>query len=154
MSRKLALKILGVVFAVQLIAMTWFAHAGSIRLGWDANSEPEVIGYNIYVKNHINEDYRPMTEIFEQDLDNPLMPTIGVWGLTDTLTYYFVATAFSEDAESAFSNEAIWTGPEPPPDEPPPDELPPDEPGDGNGDVDKDKNSKSGGGGCFISSLR
>ncbi len=138
MSRKLVLKILGVVFAAQLVVMTYFAYAGNIRLGWDANPEPEVIGYNVYVKNHINEDYRLMSEVFEQDLDNPLVPTIGVWGLTDALTYYFVATAFSEADESDHSNEVYWTGPVP--DSPTP--IP-------NGDKDSD----SGGGGCFIGSL-
>jgi len=113
------------------LLITVSAIAGDIRLTWDANDEPTVTGYNVYWRNHINENYKLMSEIFEQDFDNPLFPEIGVWGLSNSLNYYFVATAFSTDAESGHSNEVLWsyTAPAPKPD------------------------SGGGGGGCFISTV-
>jgi hypothetical protein len=111
------------------------AHADqSIRLAWDANEEPDVIGYNLYVKNHINADYHMMSEIREQDLFNPLFPETDIWGLDENMVYYFVVTAFTSDQESGHSNEVVWQY------------VPKPEPND-----DRDKSS---GGGCFISTLK
>ncbi|MHC4640104.1 MAG: hypothetical protein ACYS32_00565 [Planctomycetota bacterium] len=133
-----------ILFALTIVLMLMLtglqsAIPADITLAWDPNEEPEVIGYNIYFRNHINEDYRFMAEILEQDFDNPLQPTIGIWGLSEILTYHFVATAFSTDEESDYSNSVIWSAPPEPPTEPPPAPAPP---------------AGSGGGGCFISSIQ
>lgn len=125
-------KVIGVILLFELIIMAALSHAGDVRLAWDSNSEPEVIGYNIYQRNHINEDYILAGEILEQDFDNPLFPEITIWNLDNTLKYYFVATAFSETEESGYSNEVIWTAPSP----------------------KKDKSSGGGGGGCFINTIQ
>ena len=45
-----------VVFIIEIISMVSMAYSESVTLMWDPNPEPEVIGYNIYFKNHINED--------------------------------------------------------------------------------------------------
>lgn len=127
-----------VVFIIEIITMVSMAYSESVTLIWDPNEEPEVIGYNIYFKNHINEDYHIASEIFEQDLDNPLYPEITFWGLNVNLVYYYVATAFSSDDESSYSNEVQWTAPTTP------------EPDQSDGDSGS---GGGGGGGCFISSL-
>lgn len=124
-----------VVFIIEIISMVSMAYSESVTLMWDPNPEPEVIGYNIYFKNHINEDYQLTSEIFESDFDNPLYPEVTFWGLNVNLVYYYVATAFSSDDESAYSSEVQWTAPTTP------------DPDQSDGD------SGSGGGGCFISSL-
>lgn len=123
------------VFIIELICMFSSVYGENVTLAWDPNSEPEVIGYNIYFKNHINEDYRLASEIFESDFDNPLFPEITFWGLNVNMPYYYVATAFSPDEESGHSNEVIWT-------------YNPDDPG------TTDDNSGGAGGGCFIDSIR
>lgn len=112
------------------------AFAEPVTLAWNPNEEPEVIGYNVYFKNHINEDYRLATEIFEADFDNPLFPEITFWGLNAALTYYYVATAFDGTNESGHSNEVIWSAPKA---EPKPEK--------------KKSGSGGGGGGCFIGTL-
>jgi hypothetical protein len=113
--------------------MSTLCFAADVSLEWDANEEPEVIGYNIYGRNHLNEDYRLFGEILEQDFDNPLFPTVTFWNLNNNLTYYFVATAFSEDDESEYSNEVVWTAPTSSP---------------------KGTSKGSSGGGCFISTVQ
>lgn len=102
---------------VTYMLLTLTAIAGDVTLGWDPNSEPDLKGYNLYFKNHISEDYRLMSEMFENDLENPLAPTVKIFGLSDSLVYYFVATAFNDTDESDHSNEVIWEAPaEPDPD--------------------------------------
>jgi len=132
--KKILIYIISIVFIVEFIITVVSAYSESVTLAWDPNTEPEVIGYNIYFRNHINEDYRIASEIFEQDLDNPLLPEITFWGLNVNLVYYYVATAFSSDDESAHSNEVQWTAPDP-------------------DQSDGDSGSDGGEGGCFISSL-
>jgi hypothetical protein len=83
----------------------------NITLAWDANEEPEITGYNLYTKHHVNETYTLLSEILEEDLDNPLMPQIKIWGLDKNLTHYFVCTAKTETQESGYSKEVSWTAP-------------------------------------------
>jgi hypothetical protein len=97
--------------------LAFAAMAADITLAWDPNDEADLKGYNLYFKNHINEDYQLMTEVLEDDLLNPLVPTIQIFGLSDNLVYYFVATAFTDTKESAYSNEVVWEAPTPEPDD-------------------------------------
>ena len=126
-----------IIALVTYMLLTLSAYAGDITLGWDPNDEPDLKGYNLYFKNHINEDYKPMTEIFENDLENPLAPTVKIFGLNDSQVYYFVATAFDDTLESDYSNEVMWSAPDP---EPEPE--------------DNDDDGSAGGGGCFISTIQ
>jgi hypothetical protein len=115
--------------------LAFAAMAADITLAWDPNDEPDLKGYNIYFKNHVNEDYRLMAELFEDDLLNPLVPTIQIFSLSDSLVYYFVATAFSETLESEHSNEVIWKAPAKP-------------------EPDDNTDNGDGSGGCFISTIQ
>jgi hypothetical protein len=91
-----------------------FATAGEITLAWDANTEPNLIGYNIYYDTSSGHPYlgtgadqgtSPITVMIE-DLEDPGNPEYTITGLNDEEDYYFAATAFSiENQESALSNE-------------------------------------------------
>jgi hypothetical protein len=76
-----------------------------VTLAWDANSEPELKGYSIYIQ----EDDGSFTWIDswdETELVNPLLPQVTIQGLQPRDFYYFVATAYSETEESDFSEDA------------------------------------------------
>lgn len=92
-----------------------FASAGEITLAWDANNEPNLMGYNIYYDTSPGAPYlgtdadqgaSPITVMIE-DLDDPENPEYTITGLDDTEVHYFVVSAFDAEAqESVFSNEA------------------------------------------------
>lgn len=131
-------RVIILILFVELVAMTFFVYAEPVTLAWDSNTEPDLGGYNVYTKNHVNEDWRLVTEIYENDLVDPLHPETTIWGLSTSLVYHFVVTAFNDAVESGYSNEVIWEY-QPPEPEPEP---------------DKKKKSGGGGGGCFIGSLQ
>ena len=141
MKMKKIIYLLSFIFFLEFVFMCISVYASDVTLAWDPNEEPEVVGYNIYWKNLNFEDYKFCCEIMEQDFDNPLFPEMTIWGLSDILTYYFVATAWSDTDESAFSNEVVWIAPQSDPDPDP--------------DPDIGSNSPSGGNSpCFISTLK
>ena len=87
-------------------------YAAEVSLAWDANSEADLAGYNIYYGTASGDyihriDVGPATEYTVVDLD-------------DGGTYYFAATAYDRDGnESAYSAELVHTcsygKPKPPP---------------------------------------
>jgi hypothetical protein len=87
-------------------------YAAKVSLAWDANSEADLAGYNIYYgtasRNYTHRiNVRNTTEYTVKDLD-------------DGGTYYFAATAYDQDGnESAYSAELVHTfsygKPKPPP---------------------------------------
>ena len=92
---------------------TW-AHGEDVRLAWDANSESDLAGYRIFMRqsgssyNYSNPNWQ-----------GTATTCTVVAPLTDTL-YYFVARAFdTADNESGNSNEVSYRT-EPPPDTTPP----------------------------------
>lgn len=112
----------------------------SVTLAWDVVDHPDLRGYNIYYRHHTNEPYQGtrVYEVLEEDLGNPLFPEITIFGLSYSTHYYFVATAFTDNQESGYSNEVdLVTRDEAKP-EPTPD----------------DNNGSGGGGGCFIGSVQ
>lgn len=81
-----------------------FGVPGSVKLAWEASKDPEtgapdsrVVGYYIY--------YHKAGEVYGSRVDVGNVLTAEVKGLITGNEYYFVATAYSADKESAFSNE-------------------------------------------------
>ena len=80
-----------------VIICTAISYAAQVTLEWDANSEPNISGYNVYYGNS------------SRDYD----VTVGVWNWTsvtidliDNETYYFAVTAYNTDGdESDYSSE-------------------------------------------------
>jgi hypothetical protein len=95
------------------------ASAAEITLAWDANSEPNLMGYNIYYDTSPGPPYlgtdadqgvSPIM-VWVEDLEDPGNPFFTITGLDDEEVYYFSVTAFDmEHQESAFSNEASTAG--------------------------------------------
>ena len=89
--------------------------AADVTLAWDANTEPDLIGYKIYYDTSPGDPYygtdadqgiSPITVLLK-DLDDPDNPKLTLTGLSDSGDYYFALTAFDhENLESGFSNEA------------------------------------------------
>jgi len=129
-----------IIFVLVIFVSGVGALNNTITLAWDFADDPEIIGYNLYTKNHINEDYRLYSEIQENDLADWAKPAVKVFSLDRNLAHYFVVTAFSVDTESGYSNEVIYSDgmyKVVPTDEPQP------------------APARSGGGsGCFISTIR
>ncbi|MFV9690022.1 MAG: Ig-like domain-containing protein [Desulfobacteria bacterium] len=79
-------------------------YSAQVKLAWDANTEPSLAGYRIYVgaSSH-NYDY-------SVDVGNSTEHTVT--GLADGQTYYLAATAYDTDGnESGYSNEVNWMSP-------------------------------------------
>lgn len=84
------------------------AWAGSVILEWDPNTEPDLAGYKIYYK--IGSSGEPYNGTGAAEGDSPIdvgnVTEFILSGLTEGLTYYFVATAYdTEGLESDYSNE-------------------------------------------------
>ncbi len=111
--------------------------AAEVTLAWDANTEPDLLGYRIHYDTSPGDPYygtdadqgiSPIT-VHRKDLDEPDNPKFTLTGLGDSGDYYFALTAFdNENLESGFSNEASTAG------------------GNNSGGS---RGSSSGGGGCF-----
>lgn len=86
----------GYVLAIFLI---FAIPAQAERLVWDANTEPEVIGYKI----HRGE----ASGVYTVTVDVGNVTEYPLVGLDDTKTYYYAVTAYSATQESGFSNEVI-----------------------------------------------
>lgn len=91
------------------------AFALDITLAWDANTEPNLMGYYIYydttpgppyVGTDADQGPSPIIVMIE-DLYDPENPEYTITGLDDADVHYFAVTAFDvESQESGFSNEA------------------------------------------------
>lgn len=77
--------------------------AASARLTWQASVSGNVIGYKIY-SSSVSGNY---VGVIPTDVGNAL--TFMATGLTPGITTYFVATCYTSDQESGFSNEAHYT---------------------------------------------
>jgi hypothetical protein len=86
------------------------AGTASVTVAWDANTEPDLAGYNVYVGLNPG-DYIRMDDVGNEE-------EYKISGLLPDTTYYLAATAYDEDEnESAFSKELIhktsaWDNPE------------------------------------------
>lgn len=74
----------------------------SVTVAWDANTEPDLAGYNIYVGLNPG-DYIRMDDVGDVN-------EYEITGLHPGTTYYLAATAYDEDEnESAYSKELVHT---------------------------------------------
>jgi len=141
---KLFCHAISTVLTVSLLAA--YAHAYDITLAWDPNAEPDVVGYNLYVRVNDSE----YSLLYGMTLDDivPANPQFTVTNLETDVAYDFVVTAENADGlESDFSNvvsvlnsEILY------------EEIGNNDVSVGNNQViDGDGGSGQGGGGCFIS---
>ena len=81
-----------------ILICTAISHAAQITLEWDANSEPNISGYNVYYGN-ASRDY-------DVTLDVGNWTSVTIADLEDSEAYYFAVTAFNTDGdESGYSSE-------------------------------------------------
>lgn len=90
------------LLALTLCALT--ASAASVTLAWDANTETDLAGYNLYIGTN--------TRQYSTVIPAGLATTITTTNLALGVTNYFAVTAFNTAGlESDFSNEVFWRPP-------------------------------------------
>ena len=88
--------------ALALFATCKICQGGVPSLQWDANPEPYIAGYNVY----IGEESRVYTRIIDVGPET----SIPLTNLNSGVTYYFAVTAYDTNRlESAFSDEVPYT---------------------------------------------
>lgn len=94
--------------ALLLVALLpWLVSAAEVTLVWEPSPEETVSGYRIYY------GLEARTYLGFVETDEGF--SAHITGLEDGATYYFAATAVTEDgSESDYSNEVQWTTPAPP----------------------------------------
>jgi hypothetical protein len=103
-----------------VLIFTAISYATQITLQWDANSEPNISGYNFY--------YGKSSRDYDVTLDVGNWTSITIADLEDNETYYFAVTAYNTDGyESVYSSETCMNCTSP-----------------------STTASSGGGGGCFI----
>jgi hypothetical protein len=75
-----------------------------VCLEWDAVIHPDLVGYRIHY-GKVSEQYDFDSEVTRQYTEVCIMDNSY---FIEGGTYFFVATAFSEDEESDYSNEVNW----------------------------------------------
>ena len=83
------------------------AHAATVTLAWNSNSEPDLEGYVVYWnEDYAGPPYDYSDTLPEDDLDDPLHPKVKLTGLKKDSTYHIALTAYdTEGNESDFSRE-------------------------------------------------
>src|SRR5687768_6336707 len=85
-------------------AIAPLAYSAAVTIEWDANQEPHVVGYNVYVGTQ--------SRVYNTMLDSGNATTNRVSSLQPGSTYYFAVTAYAQDrSESPFSEEVSYTVP-------------------------------------------
>ncbi len=94
--------------------------AGTANFSWLPNTESDLAGYKIHYGTNPNGPYDSVVEAGNPPpVDGRIKGT--VYGLTEGVTYYFVATAYNTSGlESDFSSEVTYTCPSTQPDTTPP----------------------------------
>lgn len=96
-----------IAFALSLLFAS-IALADDVTLAWDANTEPDLAGYQIYYKTESSGEPYDGTGAAEGDspIDVGNVTVFTIHGLVEGVAYYFVATAYdTEGLESGYSNE-------------------------------------------------
>ena len=75
---------------------------GTIKLAWDSNTDPDVVGYKIY--------YGTASGTYDHSIDVGNETAYTLTGLTQGQTYFIVTTAYDTSGnESDYSNEVSGT---------------------------------------------
>lgn len=78
--------------------------AAEVKLQWDANTESDLAGYKVY--------YGQTSRNYGIPIDVGNITNAIVTNLTEGMTYYFAATAYSDSGlESPYSIEVVYTIP-------------------------------------------
>ncbi|MGD9274781.1 MAG: MopE-related protein, partial [Desulfobacterales bacterium] len=85
-------------------------YSANLTLAWDANSEPDLIGYRLYC-GESSGNYTVNHDITSNDPNLPPPTTYEFTGLEEGIKYYFAAKAISQTGESAYSQEISYTVP-------------------------------------------
>ena len=102
------LVVLGMTLTFATLAGT--ANAANLTLAWDANSEPDLVGYLVYCGE--SSGHYSITKEVTSDNPGETPPTACEFtGLEEGATYYFSAIAFSDGGQSDFSEEISYTVP-------------------------------------------
>ena len=96
------------VFAFPASCLAW-----QVTLAWDANTEPELVGYKVYYDTSSGDPYygteadqgTSSITVLLEDFPDQNFPEFTLTGLISRYRYYFAVTAFSADMESGYSNE-------------------------------------------------
>ena len=80
------------------------AYSANLTLAWDANSEPDLIGYRVYC-GESSGNYTVNHDITSSDPNDPPPTTCEITGLKEGEKYFFAAKAISKKGESAYSQE-------------------------------------------------
>mgnify|MGYP001316273173 CR=1 FL=1 len=128
------MKIFAIVFAILLFAIIPAeARMVPITLAWNANTEADLDGYEVYVSTTPNSPWETRLAVWSHELEVMANPTTTFEiDMNEGETRYFRVTAFDlAGNESQFSNEVFFylpaSGGSPP--TPPPVDLPPAPPG-------------------------
>ncbi len=102
--RRICGALFSVVFVSVLLSLSGLASAAQTTLAWDANTQPEVVGYKLY--------YGTASGAYSGNIDAGKVTQYTISGLQDATTYYFAVTAYDAGrVESSYSNEVTWTSP-------------------------------------------
>ena len=87
--------------------MVTSVQAYDMTLAWDPNSEADIAGYNLYVRDIDNGNYNIVDNINLDEI-NSEQPQFMITDMENDVTYYFVVTALNNAGlESNFSNEVV-----------------------------------------------
>lgn len=120
-----------------LLSLPMISYALDVTLEWEANKELEVIGYSIYGriipdgKHKAIPEFKHLVDVVGRETTTVTLKDLGDY------TWCFVATAFSVDQESIYSNEVCTD-----------DDLEEEE------EEEEESNEGSGSTGCFIQVLK
>ena len=78
-------------------------YALDVTLAWDANTEPDLAGYELHYKTG---SPGPPYNGHDSPIDVGNVTQFTIYGLDDDVTYFFVVTAYNaDDVQSNYSNE-------------------------------------------------
>jgi MYXO-CTERM domain-containing protein len=114
--RALSLR-LGVCLAPLVLCWSVSASAATAKLAWDANTEPDVIGYKLYYDTDSGPPYTGTqahegpapVDVPVSSLSDPANPAYELTGLPSCVHFYFAVTAYNSSTESDFSGEVEAT---------------------------------------------